>query len=133
LACSSSTFSIASGDRSGELGVDLVEPGQKRANRRDALFDVAEHGLRRVELRFLREVSNGVAGRERRLALEVLLQARHDLEERRLPRAVRADDADLRAVEERQPDVLKDDGVGRIDLPEPLHRVDELRQVPSGC
>ena len=33
-----------------ELRVDLVEARQQRARRRDALLDVAEHGLRRVEL-----------------------------------------------------------------------------------
>ena len=59
----------------------------------------------------------------------VLVEARHDLEQRGLAGAVGADDANLRAVVERQVDVLEDDGVGRIDLPEPLHRVDELRHA----
>ena len=43
-----------------------------------------------------------------------------------LPDAVQAEHADLRARQEREPDVLEDDVVGRMDLPEPLHGVDEL-------
>src|SRR4029079_15290719 len=54
------------------------------------------------------------------------LAARHDLQERRLARAVRAEDADLRARQERQPDPLQDLPVRRIDLPQVPHRVDEL-------
>ena len=40
-----------------ELRVDLVEARQQRAHWRDALLDVAEHGLRRVERRLLRQIS----------------------------------------------------------------------------
>ena len=40
--------------------------------------------------------------------------------------------ADLRAVEKREPDVLEDDRVGRIDLAQPLHGVDELRHIETG-
>ena len=52
--------------------------------------------------------------------------AGHDPQQRALPGAVQAEDADLRARQERQPDVLENAGVGRVDLPEPLHRVDKL-------
>ena len=42
----------------------------------------------------------------------------------RVPRAVEAEDANLRAGEEREPDVLEDDVVGGVDLPQTLHDVD---------
>jgi hypothetical protein len=60
------------------------------------------------------------------LADELLVLAGHDLEDAALAGAVQAEDADFRARQERQPDVLEDDVVGRINLPEPLHGVDEL-------
>ena len=44
-----------------------------------------------------------------------------------LARAVEAEDADLGAGKEREPDVFENLGVGRINLPEPLHGVNELR------
>ena len=48
-------------------------------------------------------------------------------EQRALAGAVQAEHADLRAGEERQPDVLEDDVVGLVNLAQPLHGVDELR------
>jgi hypothetical protein len=47
----------------GKPGVDLVEPRQQGANWSHALLDVAKHGLRRVELRLLRQEADGVARR----------------------------------------------------------------------
>ena len=43
-----------------------------------------------------------------------------------LPDAVEAEDADLGAGQERQPDVAQDLVVGLVDLAEPFHGVDEL-------
>ena len=63
----------------------------------------------------------------KRFAGEVLLDAGHDLEQRRLAGAVGAEHANLGAGEKREPDVLENDGVGRMGLPETLHREDVLR------
>ncbi len=63
----------------------------------------------------------------KRLADEARVLAGHDLQQRALARAVQAEHADLRAGIERQPDVFEHFGVGRMDLPETLHGVDELR------
>ena len=127
-ACSSSTFSISSGDSSSP-NFALISSKRVRSARieRHAFFDVAEHGLRRVEHGLLRQKADREAGRQRGLTLNFVIEARHDLEQRRLARAVRSDDADLRAVEKREPDVLEDDRVGRIRLAQTLHGVDELR------
>ena len=59
--------------------------------------------------------------------MNVVVEAGHDAQQRALAGAVGAEHADLRAREERQPDVLEDDLVGRIDLPQPLHGEDVLR------
>ena len=112
-----------------EFRVDLVEPREERPDRRDAFFDVAQDVLRRVERRLLRQEADGVARGEPRLAQEVRLEPGHDAQQRRLAGAVRADDADLRAIQERQPDVLENDRVGRVNLTQPFHRVNELRHV----
>ena len=48
------------------------------------------------------------------------------LQQRALAGAVQAEHADLRAEIERQPDVFEHSGVGRMHLPEALHRVDKL-------
>ena len=77
-------------------------------------------------MRLLRQVPDGEAGRGEGLADERGLEARHELQQRALAGAVVAQDADLGAGQEREPDVAEDGVVGGIDLPEPLHREDEL-------
>ena len=52
----------------------------------------------------------------------------HDLQQRRLARAVVAEHADLRAGEERQRDVVEDRLVGPVGLRQPLHLEDVLRR-----
>ena len=46
-----------------------------------------------------------------------------------LPDAVQAEHADLRAGKKRQPDVLREHVVGRMDLSQTFHGVDELRHL----
>jgi hypothetical protein len=62
---------------------------------------------------------------------EALVLPRHNLEEAALTGAVQPEDADLRARQERQPDVLEDDMVGRMHLAQTFHRVYELRHDSS--
>ena len=57
---------------------------------------------------------------------KLVILARHDPEQRALAGAVQPEHADLRAGEEREPDVLENDVVGLVDLAQPLHGVDEL-------
>ena len=114
------------GHRVAELGVDLVEPGEQGAGLRHPLLDVAEHVLGGVEPRLLGEVADlGPLGGPG-LADELLDLAGHDLQQRALAGAVEAQDADLGAGKERQPDILQHLAVGRIDLPQVLHHVDVL-------
>ena len=92
----------------------------------DALHDVAEHVLRRVELRLLRQVADGGAIGEPGVAAELLVDAGHDAEQRRLARAVRAEDADLGVRVEGEVDVLEDLLAPGIGLGQALHVIDEL-------
>ena len=80
----------------------------------------------RIEARLLRQEPDGDAVGRKRFADELVVFARHDLQQRALARAVQAEHADLGAGEKREPDVLEDDGVGRMNLPEAFHRVDVL-------
>ena len=111
-----------------ELRVQRVESIQQRLDFGNALFDVAEHCLRRIETRLLRQEPDGDTVGGKRLADELLVFARHDLQERALPGPVEAEHADLGAGQKREPDVLEDDRVGRMNLPEPFHRVDVLHR-----
>jgi hypothetical protein len=63
------------------------------------------------------------------LADKLLVLAGHDPQQCALAGAVQAEHADFRAWQERQPDILQDDMVGRVNLPEPFHGVDELHGV----
>ena len=73
-----------------------------------ALHGIAEHVLVGIELRLLRQIPDLDAVGRLRLAEEIVDHAGHDLQQRRLARAVEADDADLGAWIERQRDVLQD-------------------------
>src|SRR5439155_10011858 len=65
-------------------------------------------------------------GHAHHLAVVVVVDAGHDLEQARLARAVHAEHADLGAGEEIERDVLEDGALGRHDLADAAHRVDVL-------
>ena len=96
------------GVRIGEGVVDLVELFEQVDDRLHALLDDLLHRLRFIELRLLLEEADGVAGREDGLAEEVAVDAGQDAQQRRLPRSVQTDDADLRAIEIGEIDVFED-------------------------
>src|SRR6185295_15116963 len=77
-------------------------------------------------LRLLRDEPDGDAVRRLGLAEEVLVHPGHDAQERRLPRPVRTDDADLGPREERQVDALQHLLVRGVNAAEVLHREDVL-------
>ena len=121
------------GEALAHLLAQLVEAREELLHRRDGRLDVLEDVLGRVEPRVLREEADArPLGREG-LAVELLVDARHDPEQRRLPRAVQAEDADLGAREEGEVDPLQDLPLGRDDLPEVDHRVDVLRCHGETC
>src|SRR6266478_6469689 len=116
------------GERLAEPHGELVEAREQRARLGHRLLDVLEHVLRRVEHRLLRQVADADALGRQRVAREVVLDARHDPEQRRFARTVRAEHADLRARVEGERDALQDLLALRGDFPQVPNREDELRR-----
>ena len=93
LPYSAMTLSIsASGRVSPIFSPSSSNRVEERLDRRDALLDVLENGLLRVELRVLREVADARALGRKRLAGELLVQPRHDPQHRGLAGAVEPED-----------------------------------------
>jgi hypothetical protein len=101
-----------------ELDLDLAEP----------LLDIAEDGLLLGERRLLLEDSDGVARRQKRVAVGRSIEPCHDLQHGRLAGPVRPHDTDLRAGVEHDRDVVEDDLVP-VCLAGLTHGVDELRHT----
>lgn len=114
-----------------QLG-DLVEAAELAHELLGAVLDVLQHRLGLVQLRLLHEDADAVAGRQERVTVGGLLEARHDLENGGLTGTVRTDHTDLRAREEAQGDVVEDHLVA-VRLARLAHGVNELSQEkPSG-
>ncbi len=114
--------------RRGHLLVDLLITGEDRADLPDAVLDIAADVLRLVQRRFLREHADGETGAQRRVPVARLVKTCHDLEQRRLASTVRADDTDLRAGQEGQADVVKNDFVA-VGFAHFAHLEDVLRHA----
>ena len=107
-------------------GIDRFEPVlgiEDLAQRRLDLLAYRSHG---IELRLLFQIADFCTRRRSRLAVEVLVDAGHDAQHRRLAGTVQTEQADLRAREEAQRDVLDDFALRGHDLADPVHGVDEL-------
>ena len=77
----------------GHLHADLVEPLDHIGGFARAVLDVFEHGLGRIELGFLLEVTDSNVFARPGFASEVLVDPRHDLDQGRLARAVGTNDS----------------------------------------
>jgi hypothetical protein len=93
----------------GQLLGDLVVAVQLPLDLADGLLDVLQDRPALGERGLLLEHADGRAGVEDRVAVVGAVEARHDLEERRLSGAVGTDHADLRPVQEREGHVVEDD------------------------
>ncbi len=117
---------LLGGEVFAEAHVDGVELGQGVHDFLHAfLYDLA-CSLGVVEVRLLFQVADGEALGENGMAVEVLLYARHDAQQRALAGAVKADDADFGPVEVGEADVAQDLVVGRVGLAHAHHRVDDF-------
>ena len=113
-----------------ELLVDFLVFGQCVDHVLHALLHNFAHGLVVVEVRVLRQVTHGVAGREYHFALVVVVEAGNDFHQRRLTRAVQTDDADFCAVEKAEVDVFENLLVVLLDgLRESDHRKNDFLVV----
>ena len=105
-----------------ETLVHLVKLLEQVEHRLHPLLHHFFHGFLGVEFRFLFEVSYRIARREYHFALERLVNAGDNFQQRGFTRAVKTDNADFRAVEEREVDVLEHLFLGRVNLVYPHHR-----------
>ncbi|MNN36639.1 hypothetical protein D3C81_1505420 [compost metagenome] len=116
------------GIRFGVGRVDLVQARLGVLDHADRFLDHFTHGLGRVQLRFLWQVTHVDVGHRTGFAVEFLVDARHDPQQGRFTGAVQAEHADLGAREERQGNVLENFPLRRHDLAQPMHGVDVLSQ-----
>src|SRR6202022_1522759 len=77
--------------------------------------------LRGVELGLLGQEADADTALGSRLAVDIGIEARHDLEKAGFTRTIEAQDANLGAREEREADVPKDDPLGRDHLGDSVH------------
>ena len=98
---------------------------QQIDDRLHALFDNLPDGLCWIELRLLFEEADREARRNSRLALKFLIDAGEYPQQRTLSGTVQSDDADLRAIEIRQVDVLEDSFLVVV-LADSNHGVDDF-------
>jgi hypothetical protein len=112
--------------RVAQLGGDLVEAVQLRLGVADALLHVLQYRLALAQWRLLQQDPNRCILGQPGLTVGGLIQAGHDLEQRRLAGTVRPDHADLRAGQEVQGDVVENDLVA-MGFPDVAKGVDEFR------
>ena len=100
---------VVVGVRVGELLGNRVVAVQLALDLADGLLDVLEHRAPLGQRRLLLEHPDGRIRVDDRVAVRGVVEPRHDLEQRRLAGAVGTHDADLRAVQEGEGDIVEDD------------------------
>jgi hypothetical protein len=113
------------GVRFGKLVGDGVEFRQQIHRLLYTFLDDQAHGFILIQERFLLQIAHRVAGGEHCLAVEFLVHASHDPEQRTLARPVQPQDADLRAVKIGERYIL-DDRFLVIELADPHHGIDNF-------
>jgi hypothetical protein len=108
----------------GELRGDLVEPVHQVAQLAHAVLDVLAHRLGGIEVGLLLEQPDCRVRGELGSARGRLVLAGHDPQERRLPRSVRPEHADLGAGQERERDVRQHLTFGAEELVDLVHGED---------
>ena len=116
-----------------EGGAHLVVPVDQLLGLAHTLGHVPGDVLGLVELRLLRQVPHREPRGQPGLTGEPVVLARHDPQQRRLARAVGADDADLRPRIEGEVDALEHLTIGRVEAREAAHGVDELGSHGDQC
>ena len=120
------------GVRIGHLLANLVETRHLFCDRAERHLDVLADGFGVVQRRLLLQNADGETRGQVGFAVGNGVEAGHDLQQRGLTHAVRADDADLRARQEAQGHVVKNHAVA-VSLAGLDHLVNKLSQccVPS--
>ena len=117
------------GHRFSEAVADGIEAIDQTLYVADPLADHLAHRLGLVEQRLLGQIAHLDARLRAGLTLDFLVRAGHDLEQGRFARSVQAEHADFRAGKKTQADIAQNDALGRHDLADPVHGVNELSHV----
>ena len=120
------------GVRIGHFLANLVETRHLFGDRAECHLDVLADGLGVIQRRFLLQNADGETRGQVGFAVGNGVEAGHNLQQRGLTHAVRADDADLRARQEAQGHIVKNHSVA-VSLAGLDHLVNKLSQccVPS--
>ena len=108
-----------------KLGVDLFKLFQQIDSLLYGLFHNFAYRSRIVYQRFLLQIADRIARRENGLAVELLVRAGNDPQQRRFTRTVQAEHADLCTIKEREINVLEDSFLV-VKLTDFDHRKDDL-------
>src|SRR5450830_1350088 len=102
-------------------GVHGIQLGLRFKDFTQCALDFLAYGFFRIKLWFLRQITDVQIGHRNGFAFDFLVDASHDLEQRRLARAVQTKHADLGARKEGQGNVFEDLPLGRYDLADAVH------------
>ena len=124
--------SIEIGIRIGHFLANLVETSHLFSDLTERHLDVLANSLGVIQRRFLLQNADGITRSQRSLAIRHGVESGHDLQQRGLTHAVRANNANLRARQEAQSHVIENHTVA-VSLAGLDHLVNEFSQccVPS--
>ena len=124
--------SIEIGIRIGHLFANLIETSHFFSDLTERHLDVLANSLGVIQRRFLLQNADGITRSQRSLAIRHGVESGHDLQQRGLTHAVRANNANLRAWQEAQSHVIENHTVA-VSLAGLDHLVNEFSQccVPS--
>ena len=103
-----------------------VVPLEQRCCFPEPIHHIAHDVFGLVEVWFLLKQANSESGGQPGFAGKAVVEASHDLVQRRLTRAIRTDDTDLGPWVEREADVFQDLSVRRIEPAHLVHGENEL-------
>ena len=118
------------GHRLGEFLVDAVELVDKIHRLLHSLLDDFAHRLVLVQLGFLLQKTDSVAGRENGFAHEILIDARQNTQQRTFPRSVKPQHANFGAIEIRKIDILQN-RLLVVELADADHGINDF--IPFVC
>jgi len=117
------------GIRFGVLRVDLVQAFQRVNHFRNGFFDGFANSVFRVQLRFLRQVTDFQARLRTGFTFDVCIDARHDAQQGGLTGTVETQHTNFCAREKAQRDIFKNMTFRRDHFADTMHGINELSHV----
>ncbi len=109
--------------------VDFIKTFQSASDFRHRFFNRFTHGVFRVELRLLRQITHFNARLRARFPFDIFINTGHDAQQGRFTRAVQTEYADFGAREEAERDILQNVTLRRYHFADAMHAIDELSHV----